>query len=782
MKYRENSIAMNIQQLVSILFAYTLTLCTSTDNSAVKSSTKISEKFLVDGEATIFNHLAVDKFGRWVYIGAQDHLYQLSPDLKLQIKYTPQLNPSNCTPDTSDKIPCRHNDTDVLVLDYQNQRLISCTIYSTGTCHAHDIGNISEILTTDKTVVENFLFRPHVTFIAPSLQKNSSITSPVLYMGFVENLFYSEVPTIIIKTLEQKDFLLVPGQNSTLQLKTQDYSYNPRFICGFSVGNISYFLTSEIQHIRPEDKYRISGNTVQAGHLIKIQHKDDKYLYDELFLICDDINKIKNLSDTLSLDITHACIYEASSESATDSHKTEEKIIFAVFDLYLKSYRFSSRNRVGFAVCKYDMNKIQSVDPESTKINGDFVFLHEGNTMVTAMAVTTVENHTILFFGTDQGHLHKVSIRGINSVDNDTVNRYPDTIIDEGSAVNPDMLFDSQQNFLYVMTEKKLAKVKIHNCDQYNTSGACLSAKDPFCGWCFPSKTCGLKTECTQEQNNTKWMSYDIFKHITAFSYYGYAFLRRLEWNDTINSIHSHPPMNNTMICGTYKTCISCVTSTYPCRWHVNKHRCTDSTTWNNNDIVIGGNLDQFYSKKPSRTLDNKYPRDPLYCPQFYTYDPYKSKSQSDLYEPNIYVDVQNKTLQNITVKYKLPQDLINETFSCEFDFEGNKTIQPAKAQVDNTFYAGYVEGQITCGNTTFAYGDLRPNVTVKLSVLQNGSKPLDNPLNTSVILYKCTYGDNNRKTCVQMRYCKWNTESSVCEYVSVNNSAGKEGLSFLCQ
>lgn len=54
------------------------------------------------------------------------------------------------------------------------------------------------------------------------------------------------------------------------------------------------------------------------------------------------------------------------------------------------------------------------------------------------------------------------------------------------TTVNGDMYFDqnSNRNYLYVMTEKRLTMVKVQECQVYRTCGECLGARDPYCGWC----------------------------------------------------------------------------------------------------------------------------------------------------------------------------------------------------------------------------------------------------------------------------------------------------------
>jgi len=61
---------------------------------------------------------------------------------------------------------------------------------------------------------------------------------------------------------------------------------------------------------------------------------------------------------------------------------------------------------------------------------------------------------------------------------------YGDIAVDENSMVNADLHFDSKLMHLYVMTEKKVSKVKVQECNVYKSCWDCLNAKDPYCGWC----------------------------------------------------------------------------------------------------------------------------------------------------------------------------------------------------------------------------------------------------------------------------------------------------------
>jgi plexin A len=125
-------------------------------------------------------------------------------------------------------------------------------------------------------------------------------------------------------------------------------------------------------------------------------------------------------------------------------------------------------------------------------------------TRLTAVAATSTGDFTVVFIGTATGHLKKVVVESRSSA-----LEYGDLTVEEGSAVNPDLHFDSQLMHLYVMTEKKVSKVKVQECSVYRSCLECLGAKDPYCGWCSLENKCSLRSDCQDAAKDPLyWISY----------------------------------------------------------------------------------------------------------------------------------------------------------------------------------------------------------------------------------------------------------------------------------
>ena len=78
----------------------------------------------------------------------------------------------------------------------------------------------------------------------------------------------------------------------------------------------------------------------------------------------------------------------------------------------------------------------------------------------------------------------------VESAENGQGIEYADIPIAPGTSVRSELLFDLKRDHVYVMTDKRLSKVKVQDCQQYTDCGQCLGARDPYCGWCSLENKC----------------------------------------------------------------------------------------------------------------------------------------------------------------------------------------------------------------------------------------------------------------------------------------------------
>ncbi|XP_058844836.1 plexin-D1-like isoform X2 [Acipenser ruthenus] len=122
---------------------------------------------------------------------------------------------------------------------------------------------------------------------------------------------------------------------------------------------------------------------------------------------------------------------------------------------------------------------------------------------LTAVAVASVNDHTIVFLGTATGRLQK-----LNLLKNLTLGSQKAIRVASRESVHHIMSFDpSDNNYLYLMTSHQMIRVKVAKCDQYKTCNQCLGAVDAYCGWCTLESRCSLQRECTDWKQPHFWIS-----------------------------------------------------------------------------------------------------------------------------------------------------------------------------------------------------------------------------------------------------------------------------------
>ncbi|KAG2470567.1 PLXD1 protein, partial [Polypterus senegalus] len=122
---------------------------------------------------------------------------------------------------------------------------------------------------------------------------------------------------------------------------------------------------------------------------------------------------------------------------------------------------------------------------------------------LTSVAVSVVNNYTVMFLGTASGKLRKLTL-----LRNLTVGSQKFLRVAPGESVHHIMTFDpSDSNYLYLMTSYQIMRVKVARCDLFTTCLDCLEATDPHCGWCTLENRCSLQKECRNWNQPNYWIS-----------------------------------------------------------------------------------------------------------------------------------------------------------------------------------------------------------------------------------------------------------------------------------
>ncbi|XP_039352066.1 plexin-C1 [Mauremys reevesii] len=176
------------------------------------------------------------------------------------------------------------------------------------------------------------------------------------------------------------------------------------------------------------------------------------------------------------------------------------------------------------ALCIFDMRDMKQVAEQRKKADDSCTLLHNINetrhcqkllspvkkspTLIhsdlSAVYATIVLNKTVLFLGTKYGQLLKAILN------NNMEPNCPEILyeIEEESSVFPKLVLDPvDSDYIYLSFANEVRRIQVANCSKYGSCKECLSAKDPHCGWCYLSKRCTLKGNCSHSNNSRDWVN-----------------------------------------------------------------------------------------------------------------------------------------------------------------------------------------------------------------------------------------------------------------------------------
>ncbi|KPM03170.1 plexin-A-like protein 3 [Sarcoptes scabiei] len=190
--------------------------------------------------------------------------------------------------------------------------------------------------------------------------------------------------------------------------------------------------------------------------------------------------------------------------------------------------------------------------------------------------------------------------------------------------------------------------------------------------------------------------------------------------------------------CSSFTSCTECVSSLFPCDWCVGGHRCTHDTGEHcRNEILVTG----------IKSLGRSIRSGPSFCPRI-----------NSTISGSTEVLVPNGMSKRISVKVvNIPQASISIRFVCQFNIEGR--VKQVNAQL--------LSDTIYCESLQFNYFTNLTNITAEFAVIWDGNKPLDNPDNIHVLVYRCSGLANNCGFCLELeeKYkCGWCQQSDSCQ------------------
>ncbi|OCT89064.1 plexin-B2 [Xenopus laevis] len=482
---------------------------------------------------TDLNHLAVDKDTGIIYIGAVNHLYQLSAELQLQVNFTtgPKLDKKSCTPPIdSQQCPSAEktdNYNKLLLLDKPFKRIIVCGSIFKGICSLRGMADISTELWYEDNrgeksfVASNDEMISTVGLVTYNRKENRSLL--FVGKGNVQNDNGIIISTRILEKKDDRDVFEAYQDSATF--KSVDHvKHFQQFVTAFEDDTYVYFVSTRTVRI----------SNVNRTFISRLCKEDfNYYSYIEMPLEC------KNQKNGESYHFSHSVFVTTPGSNLTDSMKVSTTaVLFGVFskkqvsdqtalcifslseineifeenrkkcysenakNLFFKPYGgdLSCRTSQADSASKYSCGSEHLPYPLECKegVSKSSVLIREKNPY-SSVAIAVENEHTIAFLGTAEGKLVKAFI-GDHSYE------YRSLSIDTSSAVKNGMVFDIDQKHLYVMTKKKAYKVPVQDCARSSNCNECIATNDPYCGWCVLEGKCSRKVDCQRNNDSNHWL------------------------------------------------------------------------------------------------------------------------------------------------------------------------------------------------------------------------------------------------------------------------------------
>ncbi|XP_066499217.1 plexin-B3 [Hoplias malabaricus] len=477
------------------------------------------------------NHLLLDPSSGNLYVGAINALYHLSPDLQLLSwgKTGPKLDSPDCLPpiDHTECTPAKETDnTNKLLLLEEGggtRSLIVCGTVLQGICEKRSLRNVSEVLYQTPNPVDT-------QYVAANDPRVSTVGVIVEHKGvrlmLVGRGYTSKgpggIPPITTRRLAPHHSAPAFSHEELGKLVVGSYSeYNNQFVKALQYKEHIYFLFSR-RDVWGKREYRTYVSRLCTGD-------PSFYSYVEVPLDCEGGY---NLAQAAALD-THRgdpvlfvamaagqastptptsrsalCLYSMNeldkalqnaqllcyTEEGKGSKNHEEAYI--EYEVSSKCLKLSKES-----VTQYPCGGEHTPSPIASAVPLRATPAVTRVSQVTAVAVTTEAGHTIALLGDKSGQLHKVFLHadGAGAL-------YDSVEVDGQSPVNADLLLDSTGHNIYVLTERKVTRLPLAQCERHLDCQSCLSIKDPYCGWCSLEGRCTRKLECARHMQSHHWL------------------------------------------------------------------------------------------------------------------------------------------------------------------------------------------------------------------------------------------------------------------------------------
>ncbi|XP_035499813.2 plexin-B1-like isoform X2 [Scophthalmus maximus] len=784
---------------------------------------------------TEFQHLVLhpDPTVGTVYVGARDHLFQLdgSDGLRLEQEETtgPVSDSKDCLPPVT-KFNCPQarrtsNHNKLLLVDPTASELITCGSVHQGTCQKRSLSSIKDVLFSTERPVDT----QYVAANDPSVSTVGLVVGPrggertVMYVGRGYTASHPPISTRHLSSppifsYEETAKLAVAGRLS---------EYDHHFVTAFTRRAYVYFLFYRRDIKSPSREYRTYAARVCL---------DDTsyYSYVEVPLVCRSPTspaRMYNLllaaqvgqgagqqgEDLLGVFSAHS---SSTNNSPTDAsalcvYPLDEldRHIDSTRDLcYTQDGRVEGRGEVAYieyevksscanlpvnTLKAYPCGSDHTPSPMASRapLEAKTVW-HTSAARLTAVAVSVRDGHSIAFLGDSQGTLYKVYLGR-----DGTVEVYENTTVHPNSPINSDLLLDLNGAHIYIMTKTRVEKRPVAECGNHLDCQSCLSARDPYCGWCVLEGRCGQRWECQRGSLQGQWLwSFNQAQQCLSIQHLSFYNISRGEKTDITVSVEGLPSLGEAesyscffqdtespaSLTNTGVTCSTPDASSLPTIGHGDEFvMVTLSLRFTN--VTVAETEFTFYNCSLVQELSGRRPCQGCvssrwgcnWCiHQHVCTHEHTCRHGVTVYNRNdcpCVEKVQGSSLLPVSVERKITLvgqhlNLFQDKdldYECVLDIENHSVVVDASVEPDATQPSVFF---ITCQTHQYAYSVLLEEYPAMINVRRKNNFLIDSAEDLYVTLFNCSVGRSDCSRCrtAEPRYgCVWcgGAATSRCVY-----------------
>ncbi|XP_059189310.1 plexin-B1 [Centropristis striata] len=527
---------------------------------------------------TEFQHLVLhpDPSVGTVYIGAKNHLFQLDGSDGLRLEQEEATGPvsdsKDCLPPVTEfncpQARRTNNHNKLLLVDPKALELITCGSIHQGTCQKRSLASIKIVnFSTERPVDTQYVAAndPSVSTVGLVVGLRGGERT-VMYVG---RGYTASHPPISTRHLSSEPIFSYE-ETAKLAVAGRLSEYDHHFVMAFTRRTYVYFLFYRRDIKSTSREYRTYAARVCL---------DDTsyYSYVEVPLVCrspSSPSRTYNLlqaaqvgqgagwegedllgvfstrigsTNNSPLDSSALCVYPLDEldrhiDSTRDLCYTQDGRVEGRGEVAYIEYEVKSScaNLPMNTLKAYPCGSDHTPSPMASRspLEAKAVW-HTSAARLTAVAVSVREGHSIAFLGDSRGTLHKVYLGQDGQVE-----VYANMTIQPNSPINSDLILDQNGAHIYIMTKTTVEKRPVAECGDHLDCQSCLSAKDPYCGWCVLEGRCGQRWECRRGSVQGQWLwSFNQMQQCLSIQHLSLYNISRGEKTDITVSVEGLPSL-----------------------------------------------------------------------------------------------------------------------------------------------------------------------------------------------------------------------------------------------